>query len=110
MVVEEIEGKKFTIEDISYGEKMDLRDQATVVMYDEISEKQLNKFLSGKFTRELILRCVKDENGDAVDINNKNQVSSRIAMILDTKLTELLKEENVKNTSLGQKEDSQSRD
>jgi len=94
MVVKVINEKEYNIEDIAYGEVLDLQDQCT--FYPDEGQPRL---LRGKYTRELILRAVKDKEGKPVDINNKNQISMIDAALLDKAVGEFFKEQNLKNSS-----------
>ena len=104
MVEITIEGKKFDMGTISYGDFMDIQDKHTYI--DEMTGKP--RLLNGKATRDLVLRMVKDETGKAVDIKDEKQCSFMQGMLLDKEVSDYFSALKVKNLSGGQKQDSQS--
>jgi len=92
MVEKIIDGKKFTINDISYGDLLDLQDNCTV-----FDDENRSRMLRGKFTRELILRTVKDETGKPVNISDAKQCPMLVGKELDEFVGKILKEQEIKN-------------
>lgn len=92
MVVKEIDGKKFTITDVPYGTLLDLQDNCTV-----IDDEGRSRLLRGKFTRELILRAVKDEHDKPVNIDDVNQCPMKVAAQLDNEMGKYFKDQEIKN-------------
>lgn len=104
MVKKTIEGTEYDIGEISYGEFMDIQDKHTVI--DENTGK--GRLLVGKSTRELILIMVKDSNGKAVDIRNKNQCNFTQGILLDKEVSKFFDANKVKNPSEEPEVNSQS--
>lgn len=93
MVQIESEGKKFTINEISYGEELQIRDKSTV--WDPVSGQ--SKMSAYNLNRELYLACVRDEQNNPVDIDNKEQISRKQARDIDVEIGKLMSMEQVKN-------------
>lgn len=92
MVKKIIDEKEFEISEVDYGTILDLQDKHTLV-----DDEGRERLLKGKYTKELILKYVKDSEGKPVDIHNSKQVPMMTAAKLDQTLGKMFKPQEIKN-------------
>lgn len=84
--------KEFEFHEVSYGEVLDIQDDATVI--DPVTETP--KRLNGLFTHKFILAYA-TLDGKPCDIKNKEQISYAEGVWLDTQAREYLSKIGIKN-------------
>lgn len=101
MVVKKYDKVDYEFNEISYGEVLDIQDDATII--DVSVDPPFKRLRTGAFTRALALAMVK-KDGVAVDINNKEQCPMAHGAWIDGEITEMLSVFKAKNAQAGQKE------
>lgn len=103
MVSRKINGKEYQFNEISYGDRLAIQDDCTVI--DPLTE--IERIRGGQATTELIKKIV-TLDGVPVDISNKNQINYKDGELLNAQVKLFLSVTQAKNVSEDAKKDSQS--